>query len=326
MTNLLPDNNLQSPPPLPRRRKKPAAWIFIVSGIAILLFGSLVTVYWLLVKDVVSGVEAGKFVFNGGFFDQRYSYGYYGTSLADVDGMVMVYVPEGDFFMGSPDGIGESDEHPMNSFHLAGYWIDQIEVTNGMYGRCVAAGGCREPVKTSSVSHTYYYGNPEYDDYPVVNVSMYQAQEYCLWAGRTLPSEPHWERAARGESDYPYPWGYDEPDCALANYEGCSGDTEKVRSHLDAPGYYGTFDMAGNAAEWTISGYFTYPTTDALDWGPVDSTDARMIRGGGWNSPADLLRTAAREVEHPGKTNNATGFRCILPDDFGGMMTYAAED
>ena len=111
------------------------------------------------------------------------------VDVSPIDGMELVFVPAGDFLMGSPDGIGYEDEDPQHSVYLISYWIDKTEVTNAMYSQCVAEGACTEPVNISSYTRSSYYDNSTYADYPVVYVNWFQAKAYCEWAGRSLPTE-----------------------------------------------------------------------------------------------------------------------------------------
>ena len=147
--------------------------------------------------------------------------------ISPIDDMVMVYVPAGEFEMGSEaeEGLAAcrelyepfsyrecerswfEEEEPPHNVYLDAFWIDQTEVTNAQYQACVADGDCDLPEETSSYTHDDYYGNSQYDEYPVIHVSWYDAQDYCEWAGRRLPTEAEWEKAARGENGLTYPWG-----------------------------------------------------------------------------------------------------------------------
>ncbi|MBM4422375.1 MAG: formylglycine-generating enzyme family protein [Chloroflexi bacterium] len=123
--------------------------------------------------------------------------------ISEVDGMILVYIPAQEFLMGSDDSDpeAESDENPQHIVHLNDYWIDQTEVTNRMYEQCVGQGACTPPM------HSPRYNAPAYIDHPIVGVTWFQAQEYCAWAGRRLPTEAEWEKAARGVIGQLYPCG-----------------------------------------------------------------------------------------------------------------------
>lgn len=115
------------------------------------------------------------------------------TWISPKDGMIMVYVPAGQFTMGSNDG--PSDEQPVHTVYLDSFWIDQTDVTNAMYAKCVKAGVCTQPASQSSYTRSGYYGNFEFDNYPVIYVDWNKADTYCKWAGRQLPTETQWEKA-----------------------------------------------------------------------------------------------------------------------------------
>ena len=254
--------------------------------------------------------------------------------VSDVDGMEMVYVPEGDFLMGSTDDQVElalqqcnrdqgyckfewfEDEYPQLSVFLDAYFIDKYEVTNDQYAQCVAAGACQPPVQSNSNTRDSYYGNPAFEDFPVLYVRWQQAVDYCEWAGRRLPTEAEWEKAARGTDGRTYPWG-EEIDCSYANYglmggKLCNGDTVAIASYADRPSPYGALDMAGNVWEWVADWYDAgYYLTDPQDkpQGPESGED-RVRRGGGWNYASPVYsRAASREGMTPTYLYD-TGIRC----------------
>lgn len=188
------------------------------------------------------------------------------TRISPKDQMVQHYVPAGEFLFGT-DSV---------KVYIDAFWIDETEVTNGKYQLCVQGGACDAPSKRS-FTHSSYYGNPMYFNYPVIYVSWEDASNYCKWAGRRLPLEKEWEKAARGVVGQQYPWG-NEPDCKgisccnLANYweyerydrgnasrltqVGCNKDTVEVGSYPQSASPYGALDMFGNVSEW-VEDWFT---------------------------------------------------------------------
>jgi formylglycine-generating enzyme required for sulfatase activity len=248
--------------------------------------------------------------------------------------MVMMYVPAGEFDMGSDDDdvdyavrlCSESrsdcerewfgDEQPAHTVALDGFWIDRTEVTNGQYRQCVDAGTCDPPAASSSSTRDSYYGDSAYDGYPVIWVTWHQAAAYCEWAGARLPTEAEWEYAARGSDRRMYPWGNAAPDCAKANYlgkdGGCVGDTTAVGSYPAGASWCNTLDMAGNVWEWVadwyeIGYYGRSPSRNPM--GP-SSGEYRVLRGGSRYDAAYIVRSAHRYGYLPDNANNDVGFRC----------------
>jgi formylglycine-generating enzyme required for sulfatase activity len=226
------------------------------------------------------------------------------------DGMTLVSVPDGEFNMGSEQ---DSDfEKPVTKVHLDTYWIDTTEVTNSMYEACVIAGICNMIPSTLSGGKEYF-GTNEFKDYPVVNVTFWDAQTYCAWVGRRLPTEAEWEKAARGSDDRTYPWG-ESIDKSQANYiTSAFNGPGAIASYPNAKSPFGVLDMAGNVAEWTASHAMTYP---------YDPTDGRekienpfgqnglAVRGGSWNSDAVTVRSFHREKINDNEFYDTIGFRC----------------
>ena len=179
------------------------------------------------------------------------------TQISSNDGMEMVFIPAGDFLMGADENDTEAGkvEKPQHWLYLSPYWIYLTEITNMMYEQCVNAGECQVPEKISSKTRPAYYGEPLYQNYPVVNVSWEDALAYCHWAGRRLPSEAEWEKAARGTDTWLYPWGDVPADLRKANFNNLVGDTTRVGSYPAGASPYGVLDMAGNVAEWVADWY-----------------------------------------------------------------------
>ena len=222
----------------------------------------------------------------------------------------MRLVPAGAFEMGS-DTIS-SKELPVHTVSLDPFYMDEHEVTNAMYARCVAADGCSEPSHGS-------YANAEVADHPVTYVSWEQAGQYCAWAGARLPTEAEWEKAGRGGlGGMTYPWGNDNPVCTPGAINGaqsdvCDGDTVPVKSF--GPNGYGLYDMAGNVWEWVADwyddGYYASLTSGVSNpSGPATGT-YRVLRGGSWSDDEFGVRVALRNWLDPGDTSYyVTGFRC----------------
>jgi formylglycine-generating enzyme required for sulfatase activity len=232
-------------------------------------------------------------------------------------GAAMVLVPAGAFEMGAIDHdlYAETEEKPIHSVDLDAYYIDKSEVTNALYRACVKAGACKPPLQTDSFTHFRYYGNPIYDNFPVVYVNWNMAKAYCEWRGVRLPTEAEWEKAARGSDPRLYPWGNTEPACRIVNFKGpgsCDHDILSVNSKEEGQSPYGVYHMAGNVWEWVNDWYSQAyyelsPVNNPL--GPTTGL-GRVVRGGSWNSTTDDIRTSKRRSVPPTYNNYDLGFRC----------------
>lgn len=235
--------------------------------------------------------------------------------------------------MGGMDVYRENDEQPPHEVKLTSFWIDQVEVTNGMYDLCVQAEACRPPRDIRSDNREEYVGNPEYRDYPVVNVAWYDADAYCTWAGRRLPTEAEWERAARGDDKRNYPWGDEPPHEFNSNSLNTVGDTTRVGSYPEGASPFGVLDMAGNVWEWVADRYrpdYYSRTPFENPQGPTEDevfNTLRVMRGGSFQEDGIFLRLVNRSfLEGPdpkadpkdeayyGRSSNRIGFRCAQDD------------
>jgi formylglycine-generating enzyme required for sulfatase activity len=224
--------------------------------------------------------------------------------------MVMIFIPAGEFIMGSSEADAEADddEKPQHRVYLEAYWIDQTEVTNAMYTGCVAAGVCR-PIVTPRPDMA------DWPNYPAQGVIWSQAQAYCQWVGRRLPTEAEWEKAARGTDGRLYPWGEAPSDASRANFDFLVGDVTEVGSYPDGASPYGVLDMAGNVWEWVADWYDEAYYQEAPYENPPGPSFGltRVIRGGAWNVTGRGLRGATRFWAFPDR-NDFDGFRCAADD------------
>ena len=231
------------------------------------------------------------------------------TSTRSKDGMTMVSVPGGPFVMGGATSSGI--EVPTHTVTLDTFWIDQTEVTNGKYAKCVQAGACQVPQNNTSHSHPTYYGFTSFSSYPVIYVNWNQAKTYCAWAGGRLPSEAEWEKAAVGSDARTYPWG-ENIDNTYANFNLLLGDTSIVGSYKKGVSPYGAYDMAGNVSEWVADWYGStyYQSSSASNPTGPTSGEKRVIRGGSWGTSDADTRSSIRDFNYPNAFGNALGFRC----------------
>jgi formylglycine-generating enzyme required for sulfatase activity len=217
-------------------------------------------------------------------------------------GRGMALIPAGTFARGSPDGEGNANEHPRRQVALSAFLIDRVPVTVAQFRAFVQAAGRAMPVQPAWNK----------DDHPVVFVDWNEAAAYCAWAGKRLPTEAEWEKAARGKSGAAYSFGDDE--VRLGGYAWFSnnsgGQTHPVGRK--EPNLYGLYDMQGNAAQWVSDWYgeTSYGEAAARDpQGPAAGT-MRVLRGGSWSSPAAACRAASRDWFFPEGRAETNGFRC----------------
>jgi formylglycine-generating enzyme required for sulfatase activity len=261
--------------------------------------------------------------------------------------MEMVYVPEGEFQMGSTkdmvfaakemcnEGMGEPapgictyntfmDEYPDHLVELSAYWMDQNEVTNAQYRLCLEAGDCQPPMELGSFTRDSYFNESEFDDYPVVQLTWNMAEDYCEWAGARLPTEAEWEYAARGPDGWIFPWGnefdptklnYCDASCkgvSDPNYDDGYPDTSPVGTFAEGVSWVGTLDMAGNVREWVADRYGYYSLEISIDpQGPAKG-DSHVSRGGSWYDPLDNIRSTNRGSNALDYWRHKLGFRCAM--------------
>lgn len=229
-----------------------------------------------------------------------------------------VVIPSGNFIMGCKvaDETCEPDELPPHSVSLSGYEIERTEVVQFRYQLCIEAGACQAP--------SIGYSPSTKPSHPVVAVTRGQAQDYCEWLGRRLPTEAEWEYAARGNEQRVYPWGNQAPTCLVAHFQGCAGDDapKPAGTLLLGASVFGTLDMSGNVAEWVADTYSATYYQDSLDSPQPDpigpsASGPGIFRGGsfryGPNSTLGGVETSARFVDDVAVAYDDLGFRCVVP-------------
>ncbi len=269
------------------------------------------------------------------------------TRVRARDGMLLVYVPEGTFTMGSDylatayarnlcrEYVGwdylaacqqynYGDESPAHAVTLAPFWIDQTEVTNMQYQKCDLAGVCKPPAERGSHDRSAYYGTAEFADFPVISITRSQAMAYCEWVGGRLPTEAEWEYAARGPDSSIFPWGntfdgtrlnYCDANCDPASNgpkinDGYS-ETAPVGSFPSGASWVGALDMAGNVREWVDGWYGPYSRDAQINPHGPERGELIIPRGGSWIDNPSLVRSANRGGNTLDYYRDYYGFRCV---------------
>ncbi len=225
---------------------------------------------------------------------------------AGVEPGELVSVPAGEFAMGCNESVDKDcaeDEQPTHTVTLSAFEIDKTEVTQAAYVSCINDGACQPPSCE---------WNCEHGDYPASCVTWLQANAYCQWAGKRLPTEAEWEKAARGADANVYPWGNDAPACSLANLAGCGQAAKPAGSIGAGASPYGALDMAGNVVEFVADWYDEsyYAESPAADPQGPSSGTRYVGRGGGFKSDAEYLRTSKRDWYDETDAAPSLGFRC----------------
>ena len=245
-----------------------------------------------------------------------------------IDAATLVQIPAGNFTMGSDK---YSAERPVQQIALDGYYIDKYLVTNERFSRFVEATGYTTDAEKEGAGMVRIgrrwkkvdganwrmpdglTGIEGRENHPVSQVSFNDASQYCRWAGRDLPTEAQWEKAARGPDGNPYPWGAQEPNDTMANFDNLVGATTQVDRYEKGQSYYGVYDMAGNVYQWTGDWYGTGERAAKNPSGP-ESGDERVIKGGSFIEGIESLRSANRDRYPPNYSSFLFGFRCATQE------------
>lgn len=223
----------------------------------------------------------------------------------------MVEVPAGEFWMGLDGTQALEDERPRHRVMLEAYSIDQYEITTARYAAFLAARPRKAPWLWETVNLA------EHADRPVIGVDWEDAQAYCRWAGKRLPTEAEWEKAARGTDERLYPWGSQAPTADVANFAlgarfSYSQVLMPVGRYEKGKSPYGAFDMAGNVWEWVSDWYGAnyYERSPPHDPQGPEQGQFKVVRGGSWSDLPKYLLTYGRFKLPPSTRNSYTGFRC----------------
>jgi len=234
------------------------------------------------------------------------------AELTGKDGAPMVLIPAGEFVMGSPDGEGSEDEHPQHRVSVTAFYLDKYELTNARYSQFLDETGRVIPEYWEQVDLSIH------GELPVIGLAWHDAEAYCQWAEKRLPTEAEWEYAARGNDHRTYPWGNAEPTEDLANYgkrwsHKFFGDRlEPVKSREGGKSPYGLHHLAGNVWEWVADWYDSKYYEHSPERNPPGPPTGKMkvVRGGSWNFSAGYLRSASRLKFPPTHRAADVGVRC----------------
>ncbi len=224
----------------------------------------------------------------------------------------MVLIPEGPFWMGRDGAEALEDERPRHQVWLDAYSMDLYEVSTAQYARFLAAAKRPAPWQWETVNLSMH------GDRPVIGVDWEDAEAYCRWAGKRLPTEAEWEKAARGTDERLYPWGNQTPTPSLANFAlGARFSYHQVLMpvghYKQGASPYGLYDMAGNVWEWVQDWYganYYEVSPERNPQGP-EQGHFKVLRGGSWSDLPKYLLTYGRFKLPPTTRNSFAGFRCV---------------
>lgn len=250
--------------------------------------------------------------------------------IREIDGMVLMFVPEGSFLMGSNSNDAYAHEKPQHEVYLDAFYMDAYEVSNAMFLKFVETTGHETLAEEQGYSYMYNSSSTwaafdgvnwrhpmgadssYQDSLPVTHVNKYDAQAYCAWVGGRLPTEAEWEKAAKGDDDRIYPWGNSFDGSRVHN--NSSEGPISVYASVGGASPYGIYNLAGNVFEWTNDWY----DANYYDYSPYDNPQGPAggewvaVRGGGWKSSNNYVRASHRDISQPDAMNYVMGFRCIM--------------
>ena len=237
---------------------------------------------------------------------------------------MIIHIPAGEFIMGTNSEEANNDRKPTHTVYVDEYYIDKCEVTNAQYEEFILAGGYQHKtfwtevgwdfIQKNQISTPLKYGRNSVStepDQPVIGVSWYEANAYATWAGKRLPTEAEWEKAARGTDRRIYPWG-NKMVFSKLKYFPHSAKLLTVGSFPAGASSYGVMDMAGSLWEWTADWYGATYYAQSPEKNPKgpDDGEYRVLRGGGWDSIRLQLQCTYRYYDKENRRTYNIGFRC----------------
>ena len=240
-----------------------------------------------------------------------------------------IEIPGGEFYMGSDAAEALDNERSRHLCYLEAYSIDRYPVTCGQYQTFMTSGGYQNPnwwsadgwkwLQGEAVDRPLYWSNnPAFNNHPVCGVSWYEAEAYCNFIGKRLPSEAEWEKAASWDTINQtyriYPWGDSPPNGSLCNHSNNTANTSPVDSFPKGASAAGCCDMLGNVWEWTASTFEAYPGFESYPYRGYSEVyfdgEHRVLKGGSWATFPQALRSSFRNWYYPGVRQIIAGFRC----------------
>jgi sulfatase modifying factor 1 len=242
------------------------------------------------------------------------------SSSGAMDETELVLIPAGEFTMGHKSSY---DTLPVrDKMNLPAFSIDKYEVTNKRYKRFIDATGYKVPWSQDPAAAAYIWDwqkrmYPEgKGDHPVVLVSWDDAKAFCTWAGKRLPTEAEWEKAARGPKGKPYPWGDDWANGNANTSENGRKQTSPAGDFKGDVSEYGVYDLAGNVSEWVEEWFAPYPGNPMTSY--EERNKYRVLRGGSWDYAHSIATGYHRQYALPQSQMTAIGFRCVKAADGAG--------